>query len=926
MQILNPIEELHSTNLFQFLLTSSPEYADRITKFVEEISGILKTTETYFPYYTRHDAHHGFRVVRRIEQVCTSECFQRDKPEKFSPVELFLLIAAAYAHDLGMTIFPNETDELLKKLGLTKQPDWETNPMLQSYLRQEHSRRGGDYINKNFEKFGVPKNLTSILDLMMKAHNLSVSELEKTISSEFAAQEIVIDIRQLAVIVCVADALEFSDTRVMDGVLDRIKIDTSKSARISYQENMKHICLGDSLAIDNHGRVIVNGTFDEVEVLALAHQTFDQMEEWIQGYCDINRRSEFPRLKVRPEPFVRELNFTLGRFERLGIRLNKKNVIDLIASNAVWNANAGIAIRELVQNSIEACRFRLFHSAQVDQYSPSVRVEFDSTQRTIAVIDNGCGMSERTILNNFLTVGSSRSKESGYIGETYAPIARFGIGFWSVFTIAESAHIQTVAFEDYRGKPQEANHGQGVEFDVSLAELKDYTVFLPITQACGTKVTLTLRDDIEFDNIYSQARAMLLCSEIPVTFVLDSEEIEIPKNIPDVTDEDILGSRTQFLLSQGFQVFKWRGRLGDTELSIGIAYLIKDGKATFCTDQAASILSSITPGILSSRTSICGLSVQIRPASLCFELNRVGKFFANRLTPKNIEFSLDRQQIISNTTSKQYQLEIAELIHQGYREFLKATNSYTPESIATLRDQAAMNGGNVYDTFTKSELSDAVLRYPDLICFRLFPVNQIFTKPIYLNSQELSEIKGKVFFMQNRAEINIGQGRFRIIEPEASTMLIHTLMQNKLSTNRSLFNQAYVMDANRLASMLFDADPKSEVFFCDVMNGLSQEKFKICIQSIELGNVIYNRSPENILCSVQGRWSGTIYLRNFKNVIKEPFIFLGRHRVLIEESSKLAQFLQGLHDDGKFAKLANTIFQLQEAESGYPPEEIKSYL
>jgi len=38
------------------------------------------------------------------------------------------------------------------------------------------------------------------------------------------------------------------------------------------------------------------------------------------------------------------------------------------------------------------------------------------------------GMSERVLLDHFLTVGNSRATEKAYASENYAPIARFGIG------------------------------------------------------------------------------------------------------------------------------------------------------------------------------------------------------------------------------------------------------------------------------------------------------------------------------------------------------------------------------------------------------------------------------------------------------------------------------------------------------------------
>ena len=67
MQVRDPITELHDTQLYCELARTDQEYAQRITQFVRAIAPILATTQSYFPYYTRHDAHHGFRVVRRME-------------------------------------------------------------------------------------------------------------------------------------------------------------------------------------------------------------------------------------------------------------------------------------------------------------------------------------------------------------------------------------------------------------------------------------------------------------------------------------------------------------------------------------------------------------------------------------------------------------------------------------------------------------------------------------------------------------------------------------------------------------------------------------------------------------------------------------------------------------------------------------------
>ena len=206
MLVRDPVEEIKSTKVFSHLASQSPEYADRAVRFVEAIAPILATTVQHFPLYTRHDAHHGFQVVRRLQDVLQDDCFDSGSDKSLGAPELFLLIAAAYAHDLGMTVFPDEAPDLKSKLDLPVD-EWETSVALTDYLRREHSKRGGAYIHRNASVFGVPENLVAPLDWIMKSHNLSVSELEANLRIPFAADDRVLDVCQLAAIFCTADAI-----------------------------------------------------------------------------------------------------------------------------------------------------------------------------------------------------------------------------------------------------------------------------------------------------------------------------------------------------------------------------------------------------------------------------------------------------------------------------------------------------------------------------------------------------------------------------------------------------------------------------------------------------------------------------------------------------------------------------------------------
>ncbi|WP_333873516.1 HD domain-containing protein [Methylobacter sp.] len=925
MQIRDPITELHDTKLYGHLLSLDQEYADRITTFVREVAPLMATIKDHFPYYTRHDAHHGYQVVSRIVQCLLTSCLDLTRPEALNVQEIFLLIAAAYAHDLGMTVFPGEEQDLAKKLGLPLEPGWLTNEGLQRYLRQNHSSRGGEYIDKNAERLGVPRNLVAALDLLMKAHNYSIPQLEGDLQRPFAAGQKESDLAQLAVIVCVADAIEFSDTRVIDGVLDRVGTDDSRAARISYVENMKHVCTGDSLAVTDDGRIIVSGTFADANVLALAHRTFDQMEEWIQGYSDIDHRCKHRRLKARGESFQRDLVFSGGNFQRLGVRLNKRSVIDLIASNAIWRTHQGIALRELVQNAVEACRYRAHHSAPSDKYQPEVRVVFDREHHAVTVSDNGCGMSERTVLNNLLTVGSSRSREAAYTESDYAPIARFGIGFWSVFTISDVATVSTAAFEDYRGRPGEARRARGFAFDVQLTELKDFTVFTPVERPCGTTITLKLKPEVVIDDVYTALKAQLLCSMMPLTLVLDGVDENLGADVPDVSEEILFGVRHHTAEDLGIKIFQYRGATSRTELAVGLAYRMGDGRATFMAKPGIPMLSVIS-GIRTQRSAVCGFSVPVRVTSLCIDLFRVGLCNVNARTPQGFEFSIDRQQLNSNAAEQEYIDDARQLFHESYRAFLNETDSYRPEAIHALQEEAALSGGNVYDQFTGAELATAKASFPDLICAKLIPVNPgvpfstAKESAEFLDLNELSNTDGLIFCLQaTRSPMRYEPSMHLNLEDRGALEIAYALAQKNAQEHPG--EPIYLVQPDRTFSMLFDNDPSAKASILS-LNG----QLDLCMLSVRLRDVDYENPPVKIISDIGGPWAGALYWREFQTPDNKPYLFLGRYRVLVKPGSPLETHLKSLVDEKRFATVSSIINLLKEDEAGHKPSSLENIL
>jgi hypothetical protein len=298
-------------------------------------------------------------------------------------------------------------------------------------------------------------------------------------------------------------------------------------------------------------------------------------------------------------------------------------------------------------------------------------------------------MSERTVLDHFLTVGSSRSKALTYVAGDYAPIARFGIGFWSVFTIADRARIETQPFESAHVGPGDPGRCSGFAFEVTLDDLKDYTVFEENHAPIGTSVTLFLKPEVVLDEVVERARGHLLASLVPITWVLDGDETLLSEAVPEVTPAQLLGVRWPSLEASGVRVFPWREAFEGIDLALALAYRLKGGLPTFMSDEQQPLLNFMG-GIHFPRTAVCGFSVSARHARTCFALERVGLAVANHHSPRGFAFSLDRQALVENDAQKAFARKITAGIHSAYRAFLCANGAYNPKAIFLLNEESEL--------------------------------------------------------------------------------------------------------------------------------------------------------------------------------------------------------------------------------------------
>jgi molecular chaperone HtpG len=137
--------------------------------------------------------------------------------------------------------------------------------------------------------------------------------------------------------------------------------------------------------------------------------------------------------------------------ERHEFQAEVKQLLDLMIHSLY--SDRDVFLRELVSNASDALdklRFeQLTRTELAGAGEPAIRIVLDKDARTLAVADNGIGMTRDEVIRNIGTIAKSGTKEFlGAVaagGKDAAPalIGQFGVGFYAAFMVADKIELVT---------------------------------------------------------------------------------------------------------------------------------------------------------------------------------------------------------------------------------------------------------------------------------------------------------------------------------------------------------------------------------------------------------------------------------------------------------------------------------------------------
>lgn len=405
--------------------------------------------EGIFWQYTDHSIRHIDAIVKLAEEILTG-------PEGLTPADALLITLALYFHDLGMVVTKaefesrGETDFLQVKESLAEQyvangksdevngPDFERHAY-EEYVRRNHAARIRNWVSgKNPLILGDAGNvveaiekLLAPLDPKFREHLGIVCESHHLDDLDNFAKYPVRyrygatpreegNVQFAALVLRTADLLHATRDRT-PSIAFTIIAPTHPFSIMEWRKQQGVVSINAVPQRDALGNVDrskasntigVTARFDDPDVFFSFTQYLDYVRRQVrQSYkwAELARLKEGARhtyaWQYIDDSFV-EIPGYLRHDSRFS--LDQDRILSLLTGHTLYN-NSAVAVREVMQNAIDAVRLQQL--MKEDPKNASIDVAWDAESRYLAFRDKGTGMS-REIINEFLlNVGRSRYQE-----------------------------------------------------------------------------------------------------------------------------------------------------------------------------------------------------------------------------------------------------------------------------------------------------------------------------------------------------------------------------------------------------------------------------------------------------------------------------------------------------------------------------------
>ena len=226
------------------------------------------------------------------------------------------------------------------------------------------------------------------------------------------------------------------------------------------------------------------------------------------------------------------------------LSINSENIFPIIKK---WlYSDHDIFVREVISNGCDAitklAKLEMMGEYEYpENYKKKIEVIVNPDEKTLKFIDTGLGMTAAEVEEYITQIAFSGATDflNKYKDKTTKDeiIGHFGLGFYSVFMVADEVHIDTLSWQK-DAKPVHWECDGGTEYSIDEGNRTEV----------GTEITLFLSDDcLEFANEYRMREIISkYCSFMPVEIFLSKANAEQEYETIDeseLRDDDVIVER-----------------------------------------------------------------------------------------------------------------------------------------------------------------------------------------------------------------------------------------------------------------------------------------------------------------------------------------------------------------------------------------------
>ena len=468
----------------------------------EYISSNLELISHTFPHYSLHNETHAKAILNNITRIIGADILR----DNFTAIDIWLLITSAYYHDLGMVICALDKQQIFEEKDHDKFVEFvkeainsTSNPIhefavffeikdgriyykndelsgksydaarfiLAEYVRRKHAERSHEKILENITLSlpgsPIPSRIISVLAEICRMHTKDFNDVMSLPLVESGIDTTDCHPRYIACLLRMGDLLDLDNNRVSDVLLHTLSsVPLDAIMHKQKHMSMRHIQI-DTKQISAHSEC------EEYEVADLANKWFS----WINSELT-NQLKNWHRIAPDSSygclPTLGELTVTLKGYDtfdgknRPAFKIDPQKAIELLQGAGLYSEPYQ-SIRELLQNAVDATYIRIWKSWELNRTEATFgQFEKDCQDSTVEVRikkiddsdpklvywqieiqDHGIGMSkdDLEVLANTGSKNKNKLRIVDAMPEWMKPSGTFGIGFQSVFLLAEQVEIET---------------------------------------------------------------------------------------------------------------------------------------------------------------------------------------------------------------------------------------------------------------------------------------------------------------------------------------------------------------------------------------------------------------------------------------------------------------------------------------------------